>query len=64
MQGLPSSHMLAAPDPHLPPLQVSFSVQPSPSSHAVASTGANTQPMPSTQLSLVQGFLSSQTLGE
>ena len=62
VQVFPSSQVLGPPVPQTPPLQVSFSVQPSPSSQGVLSNGVCTQPAEATQLSVVQTLLSSQSL--
>ena len=61
VHGLSSSHCAFLPLPHTPALQASFWVQPSPSSQLVASSGACTQPVLSSQESVVQLFLSSQS---
>src|SRR2546427_313153 len=59
---LPSSHGRGGPPMQIPPAQVSAIVQASPSSHG-AVFGVWTQPCARSQLSVVHGFLSSQSRG-
>ena len=62
VHGLPSSHVTAAPPLHAPPAHTSFVVQTSPSLQG-RSFAALLQPPAASQVSVVQGFLSSQGAG-
>ena len=61
VQGFPSSQVGAVPGTQAPARQASPTVQALPSSHA-AVVGAKTQPVIASQLSAVQGLVSSQTV--
>ena len=64
VQGFPSSQVVTVPGKHRPPLQLSPTVQTLPSLQETPSLALDVQPLTVSQVSNVQGFLSSQTTGE